>query len=222
MCGRYTLPLADTQDLEIRFELSNNIGFFEKTWNAAPSMMLPVITKNSPKSGRLMKWGYIPFWVQNFAEPKGKSLINIRNDKLMTYPKRDFLATRCLIPFEGYYEWKKYTLEGKQAKAPYYFTLKQGGISSFGGIYQVKKDAEGKEFYFFAIITTEPNSLQKPLHDRMPLIIDRKDEEEWLDTDKPLELVKPYDPEKMEVWRVPTLVSSFKNDGPQLIEKIPD
>ena len=56
----------------------------------------------------------------------------------------------------------------------------------------------------------------------MPLIISKDNEDEWFDTDKPMKLVKPFDSDQMEVWRVPTLVSSFKNDGPQLIQKLPE
>jgi putative SOS response-associated peptidase YedK len=217
LCGRFTTPF-EGKDLEARFELSRNIDPIERSWNVFPGERPYIITKNSPKIGRRMKWGYIPFWVENFMEPKGKALINIRDDKLMAYPKKDFLSTRCLVAFEGYYEWKKFTLDGKPTKQPYYFTLIEKGINSFGGIYQVKKDAEGKEFYFFAIITTPPNSLQKPIHDRMPLIIAKDQEDEWLETDKPMDLVKPFESKLMQVWRVPTL----KGNGPKLIEKLPE
>ena len=117
---------------------------------------------------------------------------------------------------------KKFKLEGKEQKQPYYFKVKNEEIFSLGGLYSVHKDAEGVEHYFFCIITTSPNSLQKPIHDRMPLVISKSDEDEWFDSDKPTKLVKPFDSELMEVWRVPTLVSSFKNDGPQLVQKLPE
>jgi len=221
MCGRYTAPY-EGNDLEIRFELSRNVGFFEKTWNASPGQMLPVVTKNSPKQGLLMKWGFIAPWEKDFTKAKFKP-INARDDKLSGgFYRMAFSTTRCLIPAGGYYEWKKFKLEGKEHKQPYYFKVKNEEIFSLGGLYSIHKDAEGVEHYFFCIITTSPNSLQKPIHDRMPLIISKDDEDEWFDTDKPMKLVKPFDSELMEVWRVPTLVSSFKNDGPQLIQKLPE
>ena len=80
MCGRYTAPY-EGHDLETRFELSRNVGFFEKTWNAAPGQMLPVVTKNSPKQGILMKWGFIAPWEKDFTKAKFKP-INARDDKL--------------------------------------------------------------------------------------------------------------------------------------------
>lgn len=221
MCGRYTTPFT-SRDLEARFELSNNIGHFEPSWNSSPGQVLPVLTKNSPKKCQLMKWGFVAPWEKDFTKAKFKP-INARNDKLTGgFYRQAVSENRCLIPASGYYEWKKFVLDGKEAKQPYYFKLKKQDIFSFGGIYSVHKDAEGIANYFFCIITCEPNSLQKPIHDRMPLIFSKEDEEKWLDTDKPLKMVKSLDSKLMEVWRVPTLVSSFKNDGPQLIEKLPD
>ncbi len=218
MCGRYTIPF-NGKDLEARFELSKNIGHFEPTYNASPGQMLPVITKKSPKRGILMKWGFIPAWEKDFTKAKFKP-INARDDKLSGgFFRQALTSARCLIPTSGYYEWKKYQMDGKEQKQPYYFKVKNEKIFSLGGLYSVHKDAEGMEHYFFCIITTSPNSLQKHIHDRMPLIIDDIDEDEWFDSDKPMDLVKPFESKLMDMWRVPTLVSSFKNDGPELIEK---
>ena len=220
MCGRYTIPYAGN-DLEIRFELSNNIGVFEPSYNISPGETVPVITKNSPKKGVPMKWGFIPHW----ADPLTMKLkpINARADKLSGgFYREAFKSSRCLVPAGGYYEWRKFTMDGKPQKQPYYFKLKKEELFGFGGIYSVKEDKEGKEHYFFAIITTEPNSLQKPIHDRMPLIIPKDREDEWLETDKPMDLVKPFDSKLMEVWRISTLVNSPRNDGLKLIEKLPE
>ena len=219
MCGRYTAPYSG-KDLVKRYKLNKPIKSFEPTYNAAPGMHLPVISKNSPLTARLMKWGFIPVWEKDFTKAKFKP-INARDDKLTGgFFRQAFNTTRCLIPCAGYYEWKKFTLDGKEQKQPYYFTVKNEEIFSLGGFYSLHKDAEGNENYFYTIITTSPNSLQKPVHDRMPLIIAKKDEEEWLETDKPLDFVTPFNSELMNVWRVPTLVSSFKNDGPELIKPL--
>jgi len=221
MCGRYTVPYTGS-DLEKKFELANHVEIIHETYNASPGQMLPVVTKNSPKRGLMMKWGFIAPWEKDFTRAKFKP-INARNDKLTGgFYRQAFSEHRCLIPIGGYYEWKKFQMDGKEQKQPYYFRIKNEAISSLGGIYSIHKDAEGMEHYFFAIITCEPNSLQKPIHDRMPLIIGKKDRDEWLDTDKPMKFVKPFESKLMEVWRVPTLVSSYKNDGPKLIEKLPD
>lgn len=221
MCGRYTIPFTG-KDLEKRFEASRNIGYFEPTYNASPGQILPVITKNSPTTIKLMKWGFITPWEKDFTKAKFKP-INARNDKLNGgFFRQAFNNSRCIIPTSGYYEWRKFIADGKEQKQPYYFRLKKEMIFGFGGIYSIHKDAEGYEHYFFCIITTPPNTLQKPIHDRMPLIIAKEKEDEWLSTNKPGKLVKPFESNKMEVWRVPLLVNSFKNDGPQLIDKIPE
>lgn len=217
MCGRYAAPYKG-EELVSRFDLSNKFEFSNSTYNASPGQNLPVITKNSPKKGVLMKWGFIAPWEKDFTKAKFKP-INARDDKLTGgFYRQALKETRCLIPCSGYYEWKKYTDEGKEKKQPYYFTIKKENIFSLGGIYSVHKDAKGVEHYFYCIITTSPNSVQKPIHDRMPLIIPKDKEEEWLDTDKPLDLVMPFKG-SMDVWRVSTLVSSFRNDGPDLIKK---
>lgn len=221
MCGRYTIPFKGN-DLEARFELSNNIGHYEPTYNASPGQILPVVTKNSPKKGILMKWGFVAPWEKDFTKAKFKP-INARDDKLTGgFYRQAFNQTRCLVPSSGYYEWKRFKIDGKEEKQPYFFTIKKHKSFAFGGVYSMFKDAEGMEHYFFAIITTEPNSLQKPIHDRMPLIIKKEQEDEWFDTDKPLSLVKPFESKLMEAWRVPTWVNVARNDGPELIEKIPE
>lgn len=217
MCGRYTVPYTGS-DIEAKFELSNHVDKFEPTWNASPGSTLPVVTKNSPKKGIMMKWGFVAPWEKDFTKAKFKP-INARNDKLTGgFYRQAFKVNRCLIPASGYYEWKKFTLEGKEQKQPYYFTAKSHEPMSLGGIYSVFEDAEKMKHYFFAIITVEPNSVQKPIHDRMPLIIDLKDRDKCFDTEKPLDLVKSYPSKLMETWRVPHL----KGDGPRLIEKLPD
>lgn len=221
MCGRYTVPF-EGKDLIKRYNLTTKLNSYTPTFNASPGQILPVVTKNSPKKVVQMKWGFIAPWEKDFTKAKFKP-INARSDKLTNgFYRQSFNETRCLIPVGGYYEWKKYQMDGKVVKQPYYFRLKNEDIFSLGGFYSVHKDIGGLDHYFYTIITCEPNSLQKPIHDRMPLIISRNDEEEWLDTKKPLEMLKSYPSKLMEVWRVPTLVSSFKNDGPRLIEKIPE
>lgn len=219
MCGRYTAPYFG-KDLVKRYGLSNDLKFSQATYNASPGQILPVITKNSPLKGVMMKWGYIAPWEKDFARAKFKP-INARADKLTgSFYSHSLKEQRCLIPTGGYYEWKKLKLDGKEQKEPYYFKVKNMDIFSLGGLYSKFTDAEGVDHYFFAIITCQPNSLQKPIHDRMPLIFSKDEEEKWLDTDKPLSMVKPFSSHSMEVWKVPNLVSSYKNDGPQLIKKL--
>lgn len=221
MCGRYTAPYSG-KDIAARYGLTKTVKNFEPTYNAAPGMNLPVVTKNSPLKAQLMKWGFIPSWEKDFTKAKFKP-INARGDKLTGgFFRQSFMSSRCLIPCSGYYEWKKFSLEGKVQKQPYYFTVKNLEIFSLGGFYSVHKDAGGVEHHFFTIITTSPNSLQKPIHNRMPLIIAKDKEEEWLETDSPIKLVIPFDSNDMEAIRVPTLVSSFKNDGPELIKPLVD
>jgi putative SOS response-associated peptidase YedK len=219
MCGRYTAPFSG-KDLTKRYGLNNTVSGFNATYNAAPGMRLPVITKNSPLNAVLMKWGFIAPWEKDFTKAKFKP-INARDDKLSGgFYSESFKNRRCLVPCAGYYEWKKITVDGKSEKQPYYFSLKNEQIFSLGGFYSVHTDAEGMEHLFYTIITTPPNLMQKPIHDRMPLIIAQKDEVEWLESKSPEKFVIPFDSETFQAWKVATLVSSFRNDGPELINSL--
>ncbi|MGZ3644344.1 MAG: SOS response-associated peptidase [Ktedonobacteraceae bacterium] len=221
MCGRYSL--FDTEKMYDRFSVhkSQLVIQIAPLYNVAASEMLPVIVKHSPNQVVVMKWGIIPPWMRK--DPKAKPIINAKSETLLEKPTFKRLVTkyRCLIPANGFFEWKT-TASGK---ALYFIHLKHEKIFAFAGLYDIWKDVEGKEFHSFAIITTNPNEIMEPIHTRMPVILPKENEEKWLNPDETnLEtlhsLLKPYPSEQMEAYRVSTLVNSASHEGREIIEPI--
>lgn len=185
--------------------------------------MTPVITRNSPKRAILMKWGLIPFWAK---DPKiGYKMINARSEGIETKPtfRKPIRTMRCLIPADGFYEWKSLNLEGKYEKFPWYIGLRNRKLFAFAGIYDSWKDAEGKEILSYSIITTNPNKLIASVHNRMPVILKKEDENTWLDKESNLQtvlsLLKPYPDNDMVSYPVSKKVNNPENDDYSLIEK---
>ncbi len=216
MCGRYAL--ADTERLEERFQLQNRPLDTRPSWNAAPGQIMPVVTRHSPNRLEMMKWGLVPSWAK---DPKiGYKMINARTEGIQDKPsfRTAIRKRRCLVPSSGYFEWKK---EGIQ-KVPYYFRLKDQGLFAFAGLYEAWHDAEGRELMTYTIITTAPNRLAAEVHDRMPVILRKEQEDEWLDPDvtdaeQVVRLLGTYDAEAMVSFPVSSLVGSPAHNDPSLI-----
>jgi putative SOS response-associated peptidase YedK len=219
MCGRYGLTV-DTAKLQERFETSNTLPDLEPRFNIAPTQALPVIVRNSPNSMALMQWGLIPSWSK---EPQvSYSTINARAENLLksSVYKKPFQRQRCLVPASGFYEWQQ-TSAGKQ---PYYLHLQDTDVFAFAGLYDIWRDKHGHELYSYTIITTKPNDLVAPIHNRMPAILRRDAENVWLDPDADqdqlLSLLTPYPADEMSAYRVSTWVNSPSNDAPQALEPL--
>ncbi len=195
----------------------------EPRYNVAPGAMMPVIVKGEEENTvKSMKWGLIPFWAK---DPKiGYKMINARAEDIDKKPsfRKPIKTQRCLVPASGFYEWKK-TDGGKSI--PYYFYLKNQKLFSFAGLFDVWKDAEGYPLYTYTIITTQPNEVVSPVHNRMPAILSPDDEQRWSDNsisdpEKILPLIKPYSTGDMETYEVSTLVNTPFLDSPNLIQKV--
>lgn len=218
MCGRYTV--GTPQDIEKRFLTSNKLPFFKPSWNIAPDQMIPVITKSSPNKITMMKWGFI--WNKDAKT----GVINIRSESISEKPffKKFLFNKRCLIIADSFYEWGRVNLEGKEEKYPFNFSLKDGGLFGFAGIYNDLADVDGKPHYCCAIITTKSNSLIRKIHNRMPAIIERNNEDYWLDSEnkdfnKLYGFLQSYPADKMKMHIVSKKVNNPKNDNPDLIKK---
>jgi len=125
-----------------------------------------------------MRWGLIPFWAKD--ESIGKKMFNARSESVVEKPafRKAYKTQRCLVPSNGFYEWK--TENGK--KVPYYFEVKDRPIFGFAGLFDIwEEPVSSKEVYSYTIVTTEPNEIVKPIHDRMPVILEKKNEDVWLD-----------------------------------------
>jgi putative SOS response-associated peptidase YedK len=123
------------------------------------------------------------------------------------------------VPADAFYEWQKLDAKTKQ---PFAIAMKDGKPYAFAGLWEKWKDSKaGTELLTFTVITTDPNEVVQPMHDRMPVIIPERDYDRWLKADPdrpPIDLLRPYDANKMTAWKVDKAVGNVKNDSPELIE----
>ena len=167
-----------------------------------------------------MRWGLIPNWAK---DPKiAYMMINARAETLHTKPsyQKPLRSQRCLIPASYFFEWK----ETKKGKVAYLIRLKNHEMFAFAGLYDVNDKAEGKEIKTYTIITTVPNSLIEPIHNRMPVILKKTTENIWLDPDYDAEklrgLLVSFSPAFMEAYPVSSLVNDPKNDFEEITKSI--
>lgn len=224
MCGRFSLTDIDSIFSRFGVIISKDINKkITPHYNIAPTQKIPVIYKNKNQENKIefMKWGLVPFWAK---DPKiGYKMINARAETLTQKPSFKHLlkSKRCLVPSSGFYEWKRID----KRKVPYYIGIKNSKIFSFAGLYDNWKDSVGNELKTFTIITTNSNNTLKPIHNRMPVILEREFEEDWLDVkthdfDSLKQMLKPYPDDKMIAYAVSTEVNNPSNDNPELIRKV--
>ncbi|MFY0546188.1 SOS response-associated peptidase [Brevibacillus sp. H7] len=221
MCGRYTLA-TEPEDLMERFQLKSLPFQLEARYNIAPGQLIPAIIgeQGERRIGQL-RWGLVPYWAQD--EKIGYKMINARAETLTEKAafKQLFVRKRCLIPADGFYEWKQ-TEKGKQ---PMRILMRDGQLFSFAGLFDTWTSPDGRKVHTCTIVTTKPNELVKDIHDRMPVIIRQEDEDLWLDRDtfdaeRLQSLLVPYDATRMKAYPVSPLVGNPRNDKPECIEEI--
>jgi len=178
----------------------------------------------SPEKGRqldLIKWGLIPSWAKKMSI--GNKMINARSETVTEKPsfKTSIRKRRCLIPADGFYEWKK----SKGKSNPYYIRMKEDEAFAFAGLWDAWKSPEDKIIETFTILTTSANDLLKPIHERMPVILHPEDYDLWLDPtvqdpSKAVPLLTAYPSDDMMTFPIGTFVNSPKNDGPECIQPL--
>lgn len=225
MCGRYTLH-KKADDIAKRYNLALAPKEVQENFNVAPGQIMPVVTgsDDGPKL-EMMKWGLVPFWAK---DPKiGYRLINARDDTIFDKPvwRKVILKKRCLIPADGFYEWKKPPEGSKERKQPFFIHPKQTDIFSFAGVWETWKDAEGMELKTYSIITTEPNKEMRKVHNRMPVILSQEEESAWLepsrDSREEVEpFLHPYEDNGLEMYEVSSDVNVTRNNNEMLIYPI--
>jgi putative SOS response-associated peptidase YedK len=217
MCGRYTL--VNLKELTDLFPWVRDFPDSVPRYNIAPTQPILAIANDNPDRAEFFRWGLIPSWAKD--EKIGNQLCNARSESLAqknTF-KNAYKRRRCLIPADGFYEWKK--IDAK-TKIPHYIRLRTGKPFAFAGLWETWHSPDGSEVRSATIITTDANSLVAQLHDRMPGIRKSEDYQRWLD---PAEtklpdldpLLKPYPSDAMETYPISTRVNSAKNDSPELI-----
>lgn len=132
------------------------------------------------------------------------------------------LKKRCLIPADGFYEWKKFMTDEKERKRPFYIHSKQEEIFSFAGVWEAWKDSENNIWKTYSIITTEPNKEMSSIHDRMPVILHPEDEASWLESSRVTRdsiepLLRPLEDGALEMYKVSTDVNTVKNNDENLL-----
>ena len=167
MCGRFALK-SPPAELVTRFGL-DECADYSPRYNIPPGTDIPVI-RQSPEGRRvlyLLRWGLVPHWAKDPSI--GVKLNNARGESVAEKPsfKQAFMRRRCLIPADGFYEWKT---EGK-TKQPYYFSLKSGEPMAMAGLWESWKAPDGSVLRTTCVITTRANALMEPIHERMPVIV---------------------------------------------------
>lgn len=225
MCGRY-YRRSDKQRIAEAFKLGRLPDGFvlPPDFNVAPSTSQPVIRANRETGEReleMMRWGLVPYFAKSPAEFKGFSTINAKAETVATNPtwRTPFRKRRCLVPADGFYEWKRITAKEKQ---PYAFGMATEQPFAFAGLWDAWKEPDGGWLISYAIITTDANELMEPVHTRMPVILKPADYGRWLSRDEnerpPLDLLRPFDADKMEKHAVDPRVGNVKNNEPGLCD----
>ncbi len=217
MCGRFAL-FSSVQAIKKYYNYLNEVQDWKANYNIAPSQKIPVIiNENGEKNLEFFQWGLIPFWAKD--KKIGYKMINTRAETISEKPsfKFAFQKRRCLIPANGFYEWRK------EDKQPFFFQLKNSEIFSFAGIWENWKSPEGDYIQTCSIITTSANNFMKEIHHRMPAILPKEQEITWLSNEtqeKLLLLLQPFSSDEMITRKISKNVNSVNNNFKELIEII--
>lgn len=221
MCGRFTLNKSG-EAIASAFQLTE-IPQVLPRYNIAPTQLVSTVlhpAENSNRQFHQLRWGLIPSWAKD--PQMGARLINARAETITEKPsfRSAFRHRRCLVIADGFYEWQRQ--EGK--KQPFYFRFQNGQPFAFAGLWERWRSPDGEEIQSCTILTTEANDLLRPIHDRMPVILDSKDYDLWLDpavqSTEPLQLLRPYQAEAMTSYAVSTKVNNPANNTPECINSL--
>jgi len=220
MCGRFTLSYK-AEELQLSLGLTDIPTGMEPRYNIAPTQAIPAILNGKERKIDYLYWGLVPSWAKDITI--GSKMINARSETIMEKPsfKSAFQRRRCLFLADGFFEWKK----SKQSKSstPFYFQLRDKSIFALAGIYDIWQQPEGGELWSGSIITCAANELVSPIHERMPVILDRETMWGWLENlpvNKLVTMMAPYNPEKMIKTEVSTRVNSANFDTPECIAPV--
>ena len=226
MCGRFTLR-APADQLAMLFGLSSEPVLVPR-YNIAPTQPVALVRMDKATQERewaLAIWGLIPSWSKD--PTIGARMINARSETAAEKPsfRAAYKRRRCLIPTDGFYEWQKLG----SRKQPFYISMADGDPFAFAGLWEHWIGPDGSELESCTILTTTPNELVEPIHNRMPVIIDPLDYEDWLGSggDDPREhlailphLLRPYDAGHMKAVPVSSYVSNPRNEGEECVAPI--
>ncbi|WP_275294838.1 SOS response-associated peptidase [Amycolatopsis sp. La24] len=237
MCGRYAATKDPAKLVEEFAAVDLTEGRARVDHNVAPTKNVVTVVQRHPRDAeglvledepaerslRIMRWGLVPFWAKDPSA--GSRMINTRAETAKEKPafKRALASRRCLVPADGWFEWRR---TGKE-KEPFYMTDPSGKSLAFGGIWEswrAKDDADAEPLITFSILTTDAAGQLTDVHHRMPLIVPHENWAGWLDPDRSEvdELMVPTSPsvvESLELRPVSSLVNNVRNNGPELLRR---
>ena len=222
MCGRFALIVSGEAVAE-QFQLTET-PFLAPRYNIAPTQPVAAVRLAPHSTQRELThfhWGLIPSWAKDTK--MSARMINARAETVADKPsfRAAFKRRRCLIPASGFYEWQQQSSGGKQ---PIFIQAHDGSLLALAGLWETWHSPDGSEIDSCTILTTEPNELMAPIHNRMPVIIEPADFAMWLDPgDRPedgLHLLRPYPASQMTTTPVSTHVNSPRNDDAQCIQPL--
>lgn len=233
MCARFTLK-SSSDVVGKLFDL-DDLPEIEPRYNIAPTQeLLAIVATNGKREATTFRWGLIPSWMDDATV--GQRMINARGETVAEKPsyRGPFKKRRCLIVADGFYEWTDpleeglfagVTSTGKPKRQPHWIGMKDRGPFAFAGIWELNQKTELGPVETCAIITTDPNSLLEPMHDRMPVILAKEDWDFWLDpandrVETLQQLIRPFPSELMDTYLVSTRVNSPREQGADLIDPI--
>ncbi len=226
MCGRAYSTYTE-EELEARYHserMKRHPLGIKPNYNMAPTHVVPVIL-NRGKGPEIdfFRWGLVPKWARDVKTAEKYSLINAKGEEITE--KRSyaepFKARRLIVPLSGFFEWKR---DGK-IKRPFAIHLKDQKIMSVAGVWEEWRSKDGEVIDSFSIITISANSYMEEIHNRMPVILDAKDEARWMNPEnsdiKALQdLLKSCPSERLKAYEVSTLVNSPKNNSEEALEPV--
>jgi len=221
MCGRYTITVSGRLLAEL-FELGSEPRFAPR-YNVAPTQHVPVVRLSADGQREWVeaRWGLVPAWAKD--ESIGARMINARGETLTEKPsfRNAVRRRRCLIPADGFYEWRR---EGA-GKQPYLIRFSDGRPFAFAGLWEAWRAPGAEPLVSCTIVTTNPNEVVAPLHDRMPVILPRDLHREWLGpgelpAQRLLGLIAPHPAGDMEAFPVSRRVNNPGADDPACLEHV--
>jgi putative SOS response-associated peptidase YedK len=243
MCGRFAVT-TDPAALAEKIQAINEARAAQSSgpnYNVAPTTTITTVVRRHDEPDdeptrrvRLMRWGLVPPWAKagpdGAPESKGPQLINARADKVTTSPafRSSAKSKRCLVPMDGYYEWRANADAGKRArKTPFYMYREDGEPLFMAGLWSVWKPTNDDKgtvpLLSCTIITTDAVGELAEIHDRMPLVVPEREWDRWLDPDAPPDpelLANPPDVRGIRMREISALVNNVRNNGPELIEPV--
>jgi putative SOS response-associated peptidase YedK len=224
MCGRFTYKLTWEELVRLyRLTADQPARNTQARYNVCPTDPIDTIVERDGKRELVtMRWGLVPRWWSKTLKNVKMATFNARAESVETKPffRDAFKRTRCLVPVSGYYEWQD-TPGGKQ---PWYFTARDGSPAlTVAGLWDEWRDrVTGEPLKSCAMIITEPNTMVRGVHDRMPVLLTEKQFEPWLSGAAGIGLLKPATEDLLKRWPVSKRVNSSKApaDDPTLIDHV--